>query len=87
MKATSIVRLVLVAGAAACLVVGVKRIAELIVYRVTLDPIELLIIVLPFIPIFLVAPRSAGPKKHLLFGFATVLETAVIVSNFVLVLR
>jgi len=87
MKAKYFVRLVLIIGAAACLVVGVKRIAELIVYRVTLDPVELLIIALPFVPIFLVAPRSAGPKKHVFFGFAAVLETAVIVSNFLFVLR
>jgi hypothetical protein len=87
MKKDYLIRLVLIIGAAASLVVGVKRIAELIMYQVTLDPVELVIIALPFVPIFLMAPRSAGPKKHVLFGFAAALETIVITSNFVLVLR
>lgn len=87
MRAANFIRLVLVIGAAACLVIGVKRICEAVVYHVNLDPIELLIVALPFVPILLIAPHSATVQKRFLFGFIGFIEAVVIASDFFLVLR
>lgn len=87
MRITYFIRLALIIGAAACFVIGVKRICETVVYHVSLDPIELLIIALPFVPILLIAPRSATFQKRILLGFIGLLEAVVISSDFFLVLR
>jgi hypothetical protein len=78
----------LIIGAAACLVIGGKRIAEAVVYHIDLLNFwELLILALPFIPIILLAPKSAIYKRPIRLIFVVVLEILVIVSNLFLVLR
>jgi hypothetical protein len=82
------IRIILIIGASACFVIGAKRIAEAVVYHVgAFNFWELLIVALPFIPMVLLAPRSATCKKPVLLVFLAVVEMLVIVSNFVLVLR
>ena len=92
MRAAYFIRLVLIIGAAACVVVGIKRICEAVAYHMTLDPVELLIIALPFLPILMIAPRTSTAQKRFLFGtylfgFIGFIEAVVIASNFILVLR
>jgi hypothetical protein len=87
MRAAYFIRLTLVVGAAACVVVGVKRICETVAYHVSYDPYWLLILALPFVPIILIAPRSATPQKRGLFCFIGLVEAVVIASDFFLVWR
>jgi hypothetical protein len=88
LSAEPFIRIILIVGAAACLVIGGKRIAEAIVYHIdVLNFWELLITALPFIPIILLAPKSATHKKPVLLIFVALLEILVIVSNLFMVLR
>lgn len=77
-------RILLIVGAAACFVVGIVRVCELVAYRMVLDWVDLLAIVLPFVPIFLAAPQSVMPKRKFLFGTTAALELIVIASYFCL---
>jgi len=77
----------LIIGAAACFVIGVIRICEVFAYRVNHDFVDLLIISLPFVPIILIAPRSATFQKRSLFIFVGLVEAVVIATNFFIVLR
>lgn len=73
LSAQPFIRIILIIGASACLVIGGKRIAEAIVYHIdVLNFWELLIIALPFIPIILLAPKSATHKKPPLLIFVAV---------------
>ena len=77
-------RILLIVGAAACFVIGVKWTCEGIAYYC---PMSFPIAALAFVPIILIAPRSATSKKRALFVSLALTEAIVIVSDFVLVLR
>jgi hypothetical protein len=87
MRVAYFIRLALIIGAAACFVIGVKGICEAVAYHASLDPIVLLIMALPFVPIIMMAPSSMTAQKHFRCIFTGLLEAVVIVSNFFLVWR
>jgi hypothetical protein len=85
MKSPLIIRMVLIAGACLCLVIGGKWIAEDIVYHESLyDPL-VIINVLAFIPIIAVAPRYKNGK--VIYAFIGVLEAFIIFMGNLLTLR
>ena len=87
MRTTYFIRLALIVGAAACFAIGVKQVCGAIAYDASLDPVFFLILVLPFVPIILMAPSSMTAQKRFRFVFAGLLEAVIIVSNFFLVWR
>jgi hypothetical protein len=80
------IRIILIIGAAACFVIGGKRVAEDIVYQVNLDSLDfLLFTAFPFLPIILMAPRYKN--GGVIYGFIAVAEILIIVTNHFVVLR
>jgi predicted Co/Zn/Cd cation transporter (cation efflux family) len=80
-----VIRIILIIGAAACVVIGGKMVAQDIVYQVNTDPIDLFITIFPFVPIILMAPRYKNGR--IIYGFIAVVEILIIVMNYFLVLR
>ena len=78
-------RMACIVGACACFVIGVVFILQDIVYHINLDHIDLLFTAMPFLPIFLVAPRyKNGSIVYCFIGF---FEMIIIVLNHFIVLR
>jgi hypothetical protein len=80
-----LIRIILIAGACLCLVIGVKWIAEDIVYQVQLNDGLIIINVLAFVPIIAVAPRYRNGK--VIYSFISVLEAYIVLMGLVLTLR
>jgi hypothetical protein len=85
MRVAYFIRLVLIIGAAACFVIGVKMVAQDIVYHVNFDPFEFVFTVFPFIPIIAMAPRYKDGR--IIYSFIGAAEVLSILMNFFIVLR
>jgi hypothetical protein len=81
-----VLRVILIAGACLCLVIGVKWIAEDIVYHVETDETLIIINGLAFVPLIAMAPRY---KKGgiVIYGFIGTLEALIILMGLSLTLR
>ena len=85
MRAGYFIRIVLIIGAAACVVIGGKMVAEDIVYHVNHDPWDLIFTMFPFVPIILIAPRYKNGK--VIYPIIGAAEAIIVVMNYFLVLR
>jgi hypothetical protein len=85
MRATYFIRLVLIIGAAACFVIGVKVVAQDVVYHVNHDPFDMFITLFPFVPIIAMAPRYKNGKW--IYGFIGAAEALIILMDYFIVLR
>jgi hypothetical protein len=79
-----VIRIILLAGAAACVVIGGKMAAQDIAYQMY-DSFSLLITVIPFVPLISMAPRYKNGE--VIYGFTAIVEATVIVANYFMVLR
>ena len=85
MRTAYFIRLALIIGAAACFVIGVKMVAQDIVYHVNHDPLDLFFTIFPFVPIILIAPRYKNGK--IIYPIIGAAEAIIVVMNYFLVLR
>jgi hypothetical protein len=83
-KKETVTRIVLIAGASACFVVGLKWTYWTVAYPV---PAALPIAVFAFIPIILIAPRSRISKRPVFYISLGVMEAIIIAGGLTLELR
>ena len=85
MRTAYFIRLALIIGAAECVVIGGKIVAEDIVYHVNQDVWDLSITIFPFVPIILIAPRYKNGK--VIYPIIGAAEAIIVVMNYFLALR
>jgi hypothetical protein len=81
-----VLRVILIAGACLCSVIGVKWIAEDIVYHVGIDDALTITNGVAFIPLIAMAPRYKKGSM-VIYGFIGALETFIILMGLTVTLR
>jgi hypothetical protein len=76
------IRLACIVGACACVVYGIKMVYQNVAYQVNMDPFNVLLTLIPFLPIILVAPRYRnGTVAYQFIGLAEII--IVVLYHFV----
>jgi|GEM_PF-2969791 hypothetical protein len=70
----AVIRLTCIVGACACVVYGIKMVYQNVAYQIDMDPFNVLLTLVPFLPIILVAPRYRnGTVVYLFIGLAEII--------------